>query len=79
MFKIPKKPHIGPVDSRWPPESESTIRNLIQTGSLRICEFLEFHRLLESGRALPEQTLPRWEVGALKMFISGTFSRILPF
>jgi hypothetical protein len=32
-----------PVDSRRPPESEATIRDLVKTGSLCVCEFFEFH------------------------------------
>jgi len=58
--------YVGTVDSRTPPEGKSTIRNLIQTGPLCVREFLISHRLFETGRLLPEQTLPGWEIGTLE-------------
>jgi hypothetical protein len=36
---------IGTVDSGRPPQSETTVRDLVQTGSLGVGEFLEFHAL----------------------------------
>ena len=35
--------YVGTVDSRTPPEGESTVRNLIQTGPLCVREFLVSH------------------------------------
>ena len=47
---------VGTIDGRAPPESEPTIRNLVQTGSLRVRQLLVPHGLFETGRLLPEQT-----------------------
>ena len=47
---------VRAIDSRAPPESESTIRNLVQTGTLSIGELLVSHGLLEAGRLLPEKS-----------------------
>ena len=58
--------YIGTVDSRTPPERESTVRNLVQTGSLSIRELLVSHRLLETRRLLPEETLPGREISTLE-------------
>ena len=58
--------YVGTVDSWTPPERESTVRNLVQTGPLSVRELLVSHRLLETGRLLPEQTLPGWEISALE-------------
>ena len=57
---------IGAIDRRTPPEREKTVRNLIETGALSVRELLVSHRLFETGRLLPEQTLPRREVRALE-------------
>mmetsp|Transcript_3442 Transcript_3442/g.12110 ORF Transcript_3442/g.12110 Transcript_3442/m.12110 type:complete len:287 (+) Transcript_3442:2278-3138(+) len=57
---------VGPVDRRRPPEGEAAVRDLVETRALRVGELLELHRLLEAGRALPEQTLPGGKVGALE-------------
>ena len=54
------------IDRRTPPESESPIGDLVQTGSLGIGELLVPHRLFEAGRLFPEQTLPGREVRALE-------------
>ena len=54
------------VDRGTPPQSETTIGNLVQTRPLRVRELLVPHRLLEAGRLLPEQTLPGEEVRALE-------------
>lgn len=48
--------HIGTIDRRAPPERESTIGNLVQTGTLGVRQLLVPHRLLETGRLLPEKT-----------------------
>ena len=67
--------YIGTVDSWTPPERESTIGNLIQTGPLCVREFLVSHRLLETGRFLPEQTLPCREISTLeKCMLQNTFN-----
>ena len=58
--------HVRAVDRRAPPEREPTVRNLVKTGSLRVCELLVPHRLFEARRLLPEQTLPSREVRALE-------------
>jgi hypothetical protein len=34
---------VGPVDSGRPPQSESSVGDLIQTGSLGVGQFLELH------------------------------------
>lgn len=66
---------IGTVDSWTPPERESTVRNLVQTGALGICQLLVPHRLFESRRLLPEQTLPSGEVGSLEQrVLENTFN-----
>jgi len=57
------------VDRRAPPESESTVRNLVKTGALCVGEFLVSHRLFEAGRLLPEQTFPGREVRALEQCV----------
>ena len=67
--------YVGTVDSWTPPERESTIGNLIQTGPLCVREFLVSHRLLETRRLLPEQTLPGREISALeKSVLQNTFN-----
>ena len=48
---------VGTIDGWAPPECESTIWNLVQTGSLRVCELLVSHGFLETRGLLPEQTL----------------------
>ena len=53
---------VRAIDRRAPPERESTVRDLVKTGPLRVRELLVPHRLLEAGRLLPEQTLPLWEI-----------------
>ena len=58
--------NVGTIDGRTPPERESTVRNLIETGALRVRQLLVSHRLLESGGLLPEQTLPSREVCTLE-------------
>ena len=57
---------VRSVDSWAPPEREATVRNLVETGTLSVREFLIPHRFFEPGRLLPEQTFPRGEVGALE-------------
>jgi hypothetical protein len=47
---------IGTIDRRTPPQGESTVRNLVETGTLSVRELLVSHRLLESGRLFPEET-----------------------
>ena len=57
---------VRAIDRRTPPEREPTVRDLVETGPLRVRELLVPHRLLEAGRLLPEQTLPGREVRALE-------------
>ena len=57
---------VRTVDRRTPPERETTIGDLIETGTLGVRELLVTHRLFEPGRLLPEQTLPCREVGTLE-------------
>ena len=54
------------IDRRTPPECETTIRDLVKTGTLGIREFLVSHRLFETGCLLPEKTLPSGEVRSLE-------------
>ena len=48
--------YVRAVDRWTPPQCETTIWNLIETGTLRIGELLVSHRLFETGSLLPEQT-----------------------
>ena len=57
---------VGAVDRRRPPEREAPVGDLVETGALRVGELLVLHRLLEARGLLPEETLPRGEVGALE-------------
>lgn len=47
---------VGTIDGWTPPESETTIEDLIGTGAPSIRELLVSHPLLETGRHLPERT-----------------------
>lgn len=70
--------HICPIDGWRPPQCKTTIRDLIQTRTLGVCQFFEFHRFLhelsalpkgtylEPGSLFPEKTFPCWEICALK-------------
>lgn len=58
--------YISPVNCRWPPKSESSVGDLIQTRSLRIGQFLVLHGLFKSTGLLPEQTFPCGEVCSFK-------------
>jgi hypothetical protein len=40
---------VGSVDSWGPPERETSVGNLIETGTLGVRELLEFHALFETG------------------------------
>ena len=40
---------VGSVDSRRPPKRETSVGNLVQTGTLGVRELLEFHALFETG------------------------------
>ena len=57
---------VRTVDRRTPPEREPTVRDLVQTGPLRVGELFVPHGLFEAGRLLPEQALPGREVRALE-------------
>ena len=57
---------IGAVDRGRPPEGEPTVGDLVQTGPLRVGQFLVLHRFLKARSLLPEETLPRGEVRPLE-------------
>lgn len=57
---------VGAVDRRRPPESETTVGNLVQTGSLGVGQFLVLHGLFKATCLLPEETLPGREVCTLE-------------
>ena len=61
--------YVRTINRRAPPECESTIRNLRQTGALGVGELLELHPFLETGRFLPKETFPRREVRGLKQAV----------
>ena len=58
--------NVRPVDSGRPPESKTTIWNLIETRALCVRQLLVLHRLFEARGFLPKETFPSWEVGALE-------------
>ena len=58
--------YISSVDGWWPPQREPTVRNLIKTTALSVCQLLIFHGLLKAGRLLPEKTFPSGKVRALE-------------
>ena len=67
--------HVSSVDGWGPPQCETTIWDLVQTGTLRIGKLLVLHRLLKSTGFLPEETLPGGEVGPLeKGVLKNTFN-----
>ena len=76
--------YIGSVDGGWPPQCEATVGDLVETGPLRIGQLLVLHALLKTAGLLPEQTLPRGEICALKVrtntfftqFYSGLLHRV---
>mmetsp|Transcript_42650 Transcript_42650/g.166468 ORF Transcript_42650/g.166468 Transcript_42650/m.166468 type:complete len:261 (+) Transcript_42650:2330-3112(+) len=57
---------VSPVNGRTPPKSETPVGDLVEARSLGVGQFLIFHAFFESGRLLPEQSLPSGEVGTLK-------------
>eukprot|EP00964_Phaeocystis_antarctica_P078146 scaffold48598_cov65-Phaeocystis_antarctica.AAC.1 len=57
---------VGAVDRGRPPEREAPVGDLVEAGALRVGELLVLHALLEARGLLPEQALPRGEVGALE-------------
>ena len=40
---------VGSVNSRGPPKRETSVGDLIETGTLGVRELLEFHALFETG------------------------------
>jgi len=64
---------IHSIDHRAPPQRETAVRNLVETRTLRIGEFLVSHRLFETGHLLPEEILPRREVCSLERMLQDTF------
>ena len=61
--------YVCPVNGRTPPQSEPTVRDLVQTGPLSVCQLLVPHGLLEPRRFLPEETLPCWEVSSFEQCV----------
>src|SRR5690242_18280404 len=61
--------NVCSVDSRRPPQRKTTVRNLVQTRTLRVCQLLELHLLLEAAASFPEQTLPRGKVRSLEQCV----------
>lgn len=57
---------VCPVDRRTPPKRKPTVRNLVETGPLGVRQLLVPHRLFETGRFLPEETLPCREICSLE-------------
>ena len=58
--------HVGAVDRGRPPEREAPVGDLVETRSLSVRQLLILHGLLEAGGFLPEEALPRGEIGALE-------------
>lgn len=56
-FSLTESTHIGSVDSGRPPQGESTVGDLVQTGPLGVGQFLVLHGLFKSARLLPVTTL----------------------
>jgi hypothetical protein len=61
--------HIRPVNRRTPPKSKSSIRDLIQPGSLRMRQFLEFHGFFEPGSFLPKESFPSGEISPFEQSV----------
>mmetsp|Transcript_39127 Transcript_39127/g.70495 ORF Transcript_39127/g.70495 Transcript_39127/m.70495 type:complete len:457 (+) Transcript_39127:2263-3633(+) len=68
QVKLDLEPNIdiGTIDSGGPPQGETTVRNLGQTGSLRIRQLFELHTLFKPRSLLPEETLPSWEISSFE-------------
>ena len=49
---------VGSVDGWRPPESETSVGDLVQTGTLSVGELLEFHALFKTRSFFPEQAFP---------------------
>ena len=58
--------NISSVDSWRPPESEPSVRDLVQSRSLSMSQLLILHRLLEARSLLPEKSFPSREICSLK-------------
>jgi len=61
--------HISSIDGRRPPQSETSIRYLIETWALGIRQLLILHRLLKPTGFFPEKTLPSWEVSPFEQSV----------
>ena len=48
--------NICAINCWAPPQSEPTVRNLVQTGPLSVGQLFVSHGLLETGGLLPEET-----------------------
>ena len=58
--------HIGPVDGGRPPQGESSIGDLVESGSLRVGEFFVLHGFFEARGLFPEEAFPSREVRSLE-------------
>ena len=55
-----------PIDGWGPPQGKSSIRNLVQTGSLCVGQLFVLHGFFETRCFFPEKTFPCGEIGSLK-------------
>lgn len=46
--------NVGSVDSRRPPKSKSTIRDLVEARSLSVSQLLEFHAFFKTTCLFPK-------------------------
>jgi hypothetical protein len=57
---------ISSIDSRWPPESEPSIRYLVKTWPLSMSQLLILHAFFKATGLLPKETFPSGEVSAFE-------------
>jgi hypothetical protein len=71
QIQLDLKPNVNirPVNSRTPPKSKSSIWDLIQPRSLRMCQFLEFHGFFEPGSFLPKESFPSREISPFEQSV----------
>lgn len=58
---------VRSIDRGTPPKRETTIRDLVQTGTLGVCQLFVSHGFLEAGSFLPEETCRR-KLGMYKTY-----------
>ena len=68
--------NIGSINSRRPPESEPSIRNLVKPTSLSMCQFFVFHTFFKTTGFFPKQSFPGGEVSSFEqsMFQNSFYS-----